>query len=647
MNFWRRMLTFAVAILVIFSITTLIIPHSSSGRMRIATGYSLESLSLLSSDIAVYQAGQVLNTATEHEDWMHINIKAKRVKEIKGKPPKDYEIEFNYSKKYDFPAIRNASQILVFNPGRPSDEEGFWPYMVRLDGTRGGDSEWQPAITADFKILADADSIIDVVKHTLDMEKGGNGSPCSVVQVLEDAPESTEAFKELWSMSAVYVNTIMRPRHKQILLEIAEQDTGLSRAQAVQVLTHCFPETDTRQILENMLTDRGTVEWWTGDTLYPARQVAFEELEKRSISIKSPAGYRSEYAGAFTLNFFDSISLLYGLRAFSSSECYRQLENRQQFNFECPDSLLAMGAEGKVGLDLRVARDGSVRDVEVAAVEIETSPTGIAEALLKAAHRWRFKPVTVHGTPQKTTIVIPVKTEGVTGPLVLSKKRGPYFVGANAMAYDKPPRIVESGAAPKGWKLKVGGACEIETNVDSTGQVLGAKMTNSSRLVVEENSSGTKGSFEEAYLHAVRLWRFSPPKILGVSKQAVVRIPLEVNRTHFVIEEAAFFRFFPGTRQNPDGPLQLLEAPLPMDVNPGSNWSFSIVVKIDETGRVTDAYLPSRKLMRPLVEQMVSAARKLRFTSGDKQTPETCVVNISQQFQLPSYTYGEGLFPKE
>ena len=607
---------------------------------RIATGYSLESLTLSSSSIAVYRTDEVSDTATEHEGWRHAKIRAKRTDEMKGKAPKDYVIEFNYNQTYIyFPPIRVGSKILIFDP------ESQWPYKVRLDGTGGGDGDCEPAITSDLRVLANADSIINLVKSTLDIEKGKHGSDCDLVQVIEDAPESTEAFRELWGGSAVMMNTVMRPRHEQMLLAVAEHGTGLSRAQAVQVLARCFPETDIQPILEKMLMDEGKQEFWTGDTLYPSRQFAYEELKKKGASVKTPVGYRDEYADVFTLRNISSLSFDYSLRASSWSECYRPLEGQLQFTFECPDSLLVLGAEGKVHLGIEVARDGHVDDVKVAGIEVEAPPDGVADALLKTARLWKFKPVTVHGIPRKTTVVVPMKTEGPSGPLVLSKERPPYFV-KEAKPYDGLPKIQDMGAQPWGWKLAIGGTCEIEVSIDSTGQVSKAKMIQSKGLVIKENLSGTSRSFEEEYLNAVSRWRFFPANIRGVPTAAVVRIPLEVSRSHLALRETGIYRLFAGVRENPDGSLELLQAPLPADVSAWPNWDFSMVLTIDESGKVTRAALPGRKLMRPLVEQLVAAAKRLKFAPAGEKDPDVCVFNTTQEFQLPFYTNGSGLFNK-
>jgi protein TonB len=174
-----------------------------------------------------------------------------------------------------------------------------------------------------------------------------------------------------------------------------------------------------------------------------------------------------------------------------------------------PEIARTAGVSGVVIVELRVGKDGSVRDARI----LRSVPL-LDEAALDAVRQWRYVPTLLNGVP----------TEVVFTATVTFTRDGQASGSADAAAPGQPIRV--GGDIKEPIRLKtvapvypdvaraagISGVVIIEAVIDPQGRVSDARVLRSIPLL------------DEAALDAVRQWTFTPTLLNGVPVSVVMTV---------------------------------------------------------------------------------------------------------------------------
>ena len=179
-----------------------------------------------------------------------------------------------------------------------------------------------------------------------------------------------------------------------------------------------------------------------------------------------------------------------------------------------PEAARAAGVSGVVILELRVGKDGSVRDATI----LRSVPL-LDQAALDAARQWRYQPVLLNGVP--TELVLTATVTFVQGgqpgsaadaaSMAAAAAGQPVRVGGDV----KEPRRLKNVAPvyPDAARAAgIQGVVIIEAVIDPQGQVSDARVLRSIPLL------------DEAALDAVRQWTFTPTLLNGAPVSVILTV---------------------------------------------------------------------------------------------------------------------------
>jgi TonB family protein len=175
-----------------------------------------------------------------------------------------------------------------------------------------------------------------------------------------------------------------------------------------------------------------------------------------------------------------------------------------------PREAKAAGREGRVELQVLIARDGSVQDVEV----ISGDPP-FTDAAGEAVRQWRYSPTLLNGEP------IAVETQ-VDVNFTLSNSAGnrPVFRVGNGVTAPRVQYKVEPEYTPEARDAKIQGTVVLSVEISPEGVAQNVR--------VEESLDP---GLDQKAMDAVKQWRFQPGTKDGeaVTVQATIEINFRLN----------------------------------------------------------------------------------------------------------------------
>lgn len=159
-----------------------------------------------------------------------------------------------------------------------------------------------------------------------------------------------------------------------------------------------------------------------------------------------------------------------------------------------PELPVRAASGGEVWLDVEVAPDGQVTDVDI----LRTTPP-FTEPVLTAVRAWRFEPLPETEEPRPERVLIAALFRAPSFYSATTAGTPPVDTGSSA-AVPLPTRMV---APPYPPNAKGDGVVVVEARIGSRGEVLDAAVR------------GGGPPFDAAALEGLRGWRFRPAQASG------------------------------------------------------------------------------------------------------------------------------------